>query len=110
MSIIIDRKLISQVLINLIKNSVAALENISQKNIEFSSFLTDNNQVCINVIDNGKGIPPENIDKIFIPFFTTRENGSGIGLSFARQVMVLHNGSINVQSNVGVNTKFSLYL
>ena len=110
LSVIADGKLISQVLINLIRNSIYALEGNSQKRIELIANLIDNEKVCIKVVDSGKGISSEIIDKIFIPFFTTREHGSGIGLSFARQVMVLHNGSIDVHSAEGNETIFTLSL
>lgn len=109
LSLIADGKLISQVIINLIKNSIYALEDQKKKSIELIAEINDEERVCIRVIDNGKGIPEEVIDKIFVPFFTTRENGSGIGLSFARQVMVMHNGNIEVQSLPNNKTVFSLF-
>lgn len=109
LSLIADGKLISQVIINLIKNSIYALEDQKKKSIELKVEINDEERVCIRVIDNGKGIPEEVIDKIFVPFFTTRENGSGIGLSFARQVMVMHNGNIEVQSLPNNKTVFSLF-
>ncbi|NOQ27423.1 MAG: hypothetical protein GQ564_18830 [Bacteroidales bacterium] len=108
-SLIADEKLLSQVIINLIKNSIYALEGQMKKSIELIAEITDKERVCIRVVDNGKGIPEEVIDKIFVPFYTTRENGSGIGLSFARQVMVMHNGNIQVQSLPNIKTEFSLF-
>ena len=65
-------------------------------------------QVCIEITDNGKGISEEILDQIFTPFFTTRKDGSGIGLSLARQVMQMHNGSINVNSQAGEYTTIIL--
>jgi len=100
-SVVADEKLISQVIINLIKNSVKALENKKEKTLDIKCGLNDTNKVYIKIADNGDGINPEIIDKIFVPFFSTREGGSGIGLSFARQIMVLHNGRIDVNSNEG---------
>lgn len=107
-SVIADEKLITQVLINLIKNSAMALANKKEKLLKIESGLTDISKVYIKITDNGDGISPEVIDKIFVPFFSTREGGSGIGLSFARQIMVLHNGRIDVNSNEGEGTVFTL--
>ena len=102
-----DEKLIEQTIINLIKNSIFALEGrknpeIRLKAIQFSD------QVSIEVTDNGKGIAEEIKDSIFTPFFTTRKEGSGIGLSLARQVMQMHNGAIHVDSQEGAYTTFTL--
>ncbi len=102
-----DEKLIEQTIINLIKNSIFALEGrknpeIRLKAIQFSD------QVSIEVTDNGKGISEEIKDSIFTPFFTTRKEGSGIGLSLARQVMQMHNGAIHVDSQEGAYTTFTL--
>ena len=115
-SVIADEKMITQVLINLIRNAVKAMnENEAvpadrqEKNIELKADYYNENKVLIQVKDNGSGIPEEILDKIFIPFFSTTEGGSGIGLSFARQVMILHNGRITVNSSPGEGTTFSLY-
>jgi two-component system, NtrC family, nitrogen regulation sensor histidine kinase NtrY len=104
----IDEKLISQVLINLLKNSVEALDNIPGAEIMLVCRRNASGQVEITVKDNGPGIPPEIIDEIFIPFFTTRENGSGIGLSLSRQIMKVHNGSLTVRSLPGKETLFTM--
>lgn len=108
LSVIADKKLIIQVLINLIKNSIHSLKESNNKEIRVVAEQSRDDKICIKVFDNGKGIPEEVKDKIFIPFYTTRENGSGIGLSFARQVMVLHNGTIEVKSNENKGTVFAL--
>ena len=92
-----DKYMMEQVLINLVKNSIQAVEEINNAQINLKCF-KENNRVVIQVEDNGKGIAEDKVDKIFIPFFTTKEKGSGIGLSFARQVMREHKGSINVKS------------
>lgn len=102
-----DEKLIEQTLINLIKNSLHASEGVDQASIRIRG-LQNEDQVVIEVTDNGKGIPEEIMEHIFTPFFTTRKNGSGIGLSLARQVMQLHNGSIHVNSLDGEQTTFTL--
>jgi two-component system, NtrC family, nitrogen regulation sensor histidine kinase NtrY len=103
-----DPELIEQVLINLLKNSIEALMHTKGAKIRLSARIDGQGRVVMHVADNGPGIVPEAIDKIFIPFFTTKENGSGIGLSLARQIMRLHGGSINVRSEAGVETVFSL--
>ncbi len=103
-----DPELIEQVLINLVKNSIEALMNRSDRKIELSAWLDSQGRVVIQVRDNGPGIEPEAIDKIFIPFFTTKETGSGIGLSLSRQIMRLHGGSISVSSKADQETVFTL--
>ena len=102
-----DEKLVEQTLINLIKNAIYALENVKDPVI-FCSAYQQEKRVCIEVSDNGRGIPEETMDHIFTPFFTTRNQGSGIGLSLARQVMQMHNGSIQVSSKKGEYTTFAL--
>jgi len=92
-----DRQMIQQVLINLLKNSMEAVENTSTKTIRLSAGSIDG-KTSIRVTDTGRGIDPENADKVFIPFFTTRKKGSGIGLSLSRQIMRLHNGSVYFHS------------
>ncbi len=71
---------------------------------------SEHDQVLIEVKDNGKGIPEDIIGNIFIPFFTTRSEGSGIGLSLSRQIIRLHGGNISVKSRPGVETLFTLKL
>jgi two-component system, NtrC family, nitrogen regulation sensor histidine kinase NtrY len=102
-----DERLISQILINLISNAIHALEKNQQKLIRLTAFQMDE-QVRISVTDNGKGIPPGLLDSVFVPFFTTREKGSGIGLSLSREIMKLHGGGIRVNSDPGKETTFTL--
>jgi two-component system, NtrC family, nitrogen regulation sensor histidine kinase NtrY len=104
----IDEKLISQVLINLLKNSADALEGREDAEIQIGCHLNKKGQAELLVTDNGPGIQPELIDEIFIPFFTTRQNGTGIGLSLSRQIMRLHNGSLKVRSIPGRETVFTM--
>jgi two-component system, NtrC family, nitrogen regulation sensor histidine kinase NtrY len=104
-----DEKLLEQVIINLINNSRHALMNTENPEIVISA-KTENDQVLIEVKDNGTGIPEDVIGNIFIPFFTTRAEGSGIGLSLSRQIMRLHGGNISVKSRPGVETIFTLKL
>jgi signal transduction histidine kinase len=103
-----DPQLIEQVLINLIRNSIQALDGIITKKSIFIIAGSDISGVQISVRDNGCGIDMDSMDNIFIPFFTTREKGSGIGLSFAKQIMRLHNGQISIKSDVGKGSEFIL--
>ena len=107
LQVLADEKLIEQTLINLVKNSMFALDQVKNPVIHCRAYAQDH-RVSIEVSDNGRGIPGEIIDHIFTPFFTTRKNGSGIGLSLARQVMQMHNGSIRVSSEEGQYTTFTL--
>ena len=103
-----DENLISQVLINLLKNALEANENNPDGRIHIFAGLNSDHRIEIRVGDNGKGIPDEIIEQIFVPFFTTRENGSGIGLSLSRQIMRLHGGTLQVRSIPGKETIFSM--
>jgi len=100
-----DEKLIEQVLINLIKNSIYALEERVKPKITLIATSTKDN-IYISVKDNGRGIPEGVIDDIFVPFYTTREKGTGIGLSLSRQIMRLHGGNITVSSIPDKETVF----
>ena len=93
----LDTHLIEQVLINLLVNATEALKEKENAKIVLSGY-EDRNKICIKVADNGIGISSELLDKIFIPFFSTKKTGSGIGLSLCKQIMLLHKGSIQVQS------------
>jgi two-component system, NtrC family, nitrogen regulation sensor histidine kinase NtrY len=104
----IDEQMISQVLINLVKNSVQALEGKENARISIRGYYNKRGRPTIQIIDNGPGILPDVIDKIFIPFFTTKKNGSGIGLSLSRQILRLHGGTITAQSVPEKETIFSL--
>jgi two-component system, NtrC family, nitrogen regulation sensor histidine kinase NtrY len=104
-----DEKLLEQVMINLINNSRHALVAAENPEIRISAKI-DHDQALIEVMDNGSGIPDDMIGNIFIPFFTTRPEGSGIGLSLSRQIMRLHGGNISVKSRPGVETLFTLKL
>ncbi|MCK6617494.1 MAG: ATP-binding protein [Cyclobacteriaceae bacterium] len=102
-----DEEMIEQVLINLLKNAVEALAETPSPRLQLIGRY-DESAVIVEVIDNGSGIIKEAIEKIFIPFFTTKKTGSGIGLSLSRQIMQLHNGSISVESEPDVRTVFTL--
>ena len=107
MEIYADKDMIQQVLINLIVNAKDALEKRENKKIELIS-IRNKEKILIQVKDNGPGIDEENIDKVFVPFFTTKKKGSGIGLSLARQIIRLHKGSIFFQTEKGQGTTFTL--
>ncbi len=104
----VDVELLEQVIINLIRNAIHALENRPNPQITMKAFLNKRGRVTIQVTDNGTGILPEVLDKIFIPFFTTKPKGSGIGLSLSRQIMRLHGGSITAYSIPNHGTTFTL--
>jgi two-component system, NtrC family, nitrogen regulation sensor histidine kinase NtrY len=104
-----DRNLTQQVLINLIKNSVEAMSNMKEKKqIELTSSPMGARYLQLHVRDTGQGISQEDIEQIFIPFFSTKKGGSGIGLSISRQIMQKQNGDITVQSVPGKGSVFTL--
>jgi nitrogen fixation/metabolism regulation signal transduction histidine kinase len=104
-----DRQLMSQVLINLLTNSMYALEDRPGARIEVICSENDS-RITIEVQDNGKGINQENRKKIFIPFFSTRDTGSGIGLSFSKFVILQHGGRVKVESEIDKGTVFTIDL
>jgi len=108
MELFADENLISQVLINLTKNALQANERNPEGKIQITIGVNSEHRPEIRVTDNGPGIPDEILEQIFVPFFTTRENGSGIGLSLSRQIMRLHGGSLQVRSIPGKETVFSM--
>lgn len=107
---IADVELIEQVIINLLKNAIEAAKEVANPSIEIRANKNTEGKTFIEIQDNGKGIPPDVLDKIFVPFFTTKKEGSGIGLSLSRQIMRLHKGNIEVNSVVGKGTVFTLSL
>lgn len=122
-----DRSQIEQVLINLLKNAQEAVavrmkeeaglsdEAESAQNqipyVRLTTHLSSNKRdFIISITDNGKGILPEVMERIFVPFFTTKTNGSGIGLSICKQIVTLHGGTITASSKPGDKTTFSVVL
>ncbi|MGK7391981.1 MAG: sensor histidine kinase [Candidatus Cyclobacteriaceae bacterium M2_1C_046] len=103
-----DKELIEQVLINLIKNAIQAFEEETHKLIEVGAHYDEKGHPVLTVKDNGSGIEPEALEKIFIPFFTTKKTGSGIGLSLSRQIMRKHGGVLGVKSKIDEGTEFFL--
>ena len=103
-----DKGMIEQVLINLIKNAFQAFDEQTNKIVAVSIILSDKSRPIISVRDNGNGIDEEALDKIFIPFFTTKKSGSGIGLSLSRQIMRRHQGTLTVRSKIDEGTEFQM--
>ena len=103
-----DHELLEQVLINLIKNAIEALDGAENGEISIAVRRAGAKKIAMTIEDNGPGMSKETIDRIFTPFYTTKKKGTGIGLSFARQIMKLHNGSITVQSELKKGTVFHL--
>ncbi|MCT4614515.1 MAG: ATP-binding protein [Marinifilaceae bacterium] len=103
-----DEQLIEQVIINLMTNSIHALTKTENAELNISAYLNARGRICIRVCDNGQGIIKEVLDKIFIPFFTTKPTGSGIGLSLSKQILRLHGGTITAQSEPDIKTCFTL--
>jgi len=103
-----DPNLVEQVLINLLVNAMEAVKDKTHARSVLSAFASSGNKVILKIADNGAGMSPEIVDKIFIPFFSTKKSGSGIGLSLCKQIMMLHRGNIQVQSVEGEGSAFML--
>lgn len=111
LSILIDRPQIEQTLINLIKNATeACCEKELAAIIIQCSHDRQRQQIVLSVSDNGCGILPEVQDKIFVPFFSTKQNGSGIGLNLCKQIVRLHGGHLAVSSTPGIGATFTMHL
>ena len=102
-----DAKMIEQVLINLVKNAMEALKDQTSRVIALSA-RRDRDELILSVKDTGCGIPQDQMESIFIPFFSTRESGTGIGLSFSQHIMRMHGGQIRVSSILGKGSEFQL--
>ncbi len=108
-SLEVDRNLIEQVLINLVVNAIDAVKENAEPRITLAAYAGSSGRTIIKVGDNGMGMSPEVMDNIFIPFFSTKKSGSGIGLSLCKQILLLHKGNIQVQSVQGVGSSFLLH-
>lgn len=107
----VDRSQIEQVLINLIKNAIEACEEVARPQITIKTYSDrPNNRFYIEITDNGPGMSPDVAEQIFVPFFTTKSTGSGIGLSICRQIINMHGGRISVESKEGEGTSFKLMI
>jgi two-component system nitrogen regulation sensor histidine kinase NtrY len=104
-----DANLIEQVLINLVVNAIEAVKDSVEPRITLTAMTAASGRVVIKMADNGTGMSAELIDNIFIPFFSTKKSGSGIGLSLCKQIMMLHKGNIQVQSFEGEGSAFLLH-
>jgi signal transduction histidine kinase len=105
-----DPALMEQVLINLLKNSIEALKNIPDAMITLKAHQEADKRISIQVIDNGIGIQEELLDQIFVPFFSTKKDGSGIGLSISRQIIRMLGGTISIHSEPNIKTVFKITL
>lgn len=105
-----DPQMLEQVMINLVKNSVEALSNRKDPEIELSCYRDDEDNICLSVSDNGEGIPEEKLEQVYIPFYSTREKGSGIGLSLCRQIIRSHHGRTHIESAPGQGTRVIITL
>lgn len=103
-----DRDLLEPVLINLLRNAWQATSSVDRAHVSIKGRFNRRHNIVIEVADNGDGIPANVTNKIFVPFFTTKEGGSGVGLALARQVMIAHGGFIRVNPNDDGGATFSL--
>lgn len=108
--ILMDPELIEQVIINLLRNSLEAVALSANPVIKIETIKQLSGKTLIKISDNGMGIDQETIENIFIPFFTTKKNGSGIGLALVKQIVQLHHGEIHVNSSVGNGAEFNILL
>ncbi len=108
LKILADPDLIDQVIINLLLNAIDAVKGLGKPEINIMASINLNNRVTIEISDNGNGIKPDILDKIFMPFFTSKKTGSGIGLSLSRQIMQMHKGSISVRSKQNEGAAFTM--
>ncbi|MCP2619091.1 ATP-binding protein, partial [Candidatus Aminicenantes bacterium AC-335-A11] len=112
-SVTIDKELVEEALSNIIENSIEALPNggkiIISTTVIYSPLLKTRKGVEVEIIDNGKGIPEDKIEDIFNPYFTTKKEGIGLGLTLTKRIIDAHGGRIEVQSRIGIGTKFALF-
>ena len=108
LDVYLDRDLVEPVLINLLRNAWQACEDQPQPEVTISARLNRRNNVVVDVADNGTGVPENIAKKVFVPFFTTKTGGSGVGLALARQVMIAHGGFIRLRNNESGGATFSL--
>lgn len=109
LNVLADKEMIQMILINLIKNAREAMTQTTNPTILLDAGVNPHGHPFVDVTDHGEGIVPEAIERIFVPFYTTKKTGSGIGLAISRQIMNLHQGSLEVRSIPGEKTTFSLF-
>ena len=103
-----DIELLDQALINLVRNAIEALRDTPDGRISLSAHRDPDGRVVIAVADNGPGIAPDQRDKIFVPFFTTKRQGSGVGLTLVRQIATAHGATVDVSSTPGGGATVSM--
>jgi two-component system nitrogen regulation sensor histidine kinase NtrY len=108
LDVTVDKDMLEQVLLNLLQNAEHAVENCISPKINLHAFLNKRGHVVIEVSDNGKGVPDEISHKIFVPFYTTKQQGSGVGLALSRQIMLAHGGAIKYKSRKTGGTTFRM--
>ncbi|MCF6170186.1 MAG: ATP-binding protein [Bacteroidales bacterium] len=108
LKVLADPDLVDQVIINLLLNAIDAVREVSERKITIVASVNLNNRTTVEIADSGKGISQDIMDKIFMPFFTSKQKGSGIGLSLSRQIMQMHKGSVSVRSRPGEGAVFTL--
>jgi nitrogen fixation/metabolism regulation signal transduction histidine kinase len=108
LEITVDKDMVEQVLLNLLQNAEHAVENCPSPKVSLNAFLNKRGHVVIEVSDNGKGIPDEIGNKIFVPFYTTKQHGSGVGLALTRQIMLAHGGAIKYEEKETGGTVFKM--
>ena len=109
-TVLADRTLLEQAVINLVKNAADAAAGVADPRVTVTSRLREDGRAVIEVADNGPGVAPETLDRIFVPFFSSKPGGSGIGLSLARQIALAHAGRIEVRAGSQGGAVFSLVL
>ena len=110
LEVLADPELLSQVLINLLKNAMEALAKQNNPSISLIMRARGEKSIVIIVKDNGPGIPPDVLENVFIPFFTTKDRGSGIGLSISKQIIQQHKGVLTVRSEPGKGTTCTIMI
>lgn len=105
-----DEKLLNQVILNIVMNAIDAVESTDKKDINIHVYLSSDGKTIVNVSDTGKGISTEDLERVFVPFFTTKDKGNGIGLSLSKQIVKMHGGSMSIMSKVGEGTEVLLML
>lgn len=108
LSLMADKDMLDQVAINLIRNASDAVTGTSQANIVVSAYTDNKQRTVLTVSDNGPGIPADQAEKIFMPFFTTKNQGSGIGLALVRYIMLSHGGTVMYEPNGNKGSSFRL--
>ncbi len=108
LSVLADPGLLQRVFSNILINAVQSMEDRNNRKIEISASTNYHSRTIVKIEDTGEGIPEDQLDQVFVPFFSTKESGSGIGLSLSRQIMQLHKGEISINSRLGEGTEITL--